>query len=284
MIELDLRRRFFADEIAAVANLRTPALVDALAAVPREQFLPQGPWQVMGEGAVLGGARQTPDADPQHVYHNYSVAIDAGRMLFNGAPGLIAGTIDALNLHPGSRVLHIGAGLGYYSALIGHVVGSSGRTLALEIDPALAAAARANVHSMPWVEVRESDGRAVSEPFDAIFVSAGVTHPEESWLESLVDNGRLILPLTATIEAMGPIGKGVMVLVTRAGKREWTARVLTFVAIYSAAGLRDDALNAQLGAALMQTPFPRLKQLRRDRHDREQACWLHGQHFCLSVA
>lgn len=283
MIDIRLRRRFFADEIAAVANLTTPALVDALAAVPREQFLPQGPWQVMGEAAVLGAARQTPDADPHHVYHNYAVAIDAGRMLFNGAPGLIAGTIDAFNLHAGSRVLHIGAGLGYYSALIGHVVASSGRTLALEIDPALAAAARANVHAMPWVEVREGDGRAVAEPFDAIFVNAGVTHPEESWLDALVDGGRLILPLTATIQAMGPIGKGVMVLVTRAGEQEWTARVLTFVAIYSAAGLRDDALNAQLGAALMQMPFPRLQHLRRDHHDREQACWLHGPHFCFSV-
>src|SRR6478672_5095784 len=107
MIELDLRRRFFADEIAAVANLRTPTLVDALASIPRERFLPQGPWQVTGEGAVAGAAaRQTPDADPQHVYHNYAVAIDAERMLFNGAPGLVAGTIDALNLQPGARVLH----------------------------------------------------------------------------------------------------------------------------------------------------------------------------------
>src|SRR5947207_937115 len=118
MVDIRLRRRLFADEIAAVANLRTPTLIDALAAVPREQFLPQGPWQVMGEGAVLGAARQTPDADPQHVYHNYAVAIDAGRTLFNGAPSLIAGTIDAFNLHAGARVLHTGAGLGYYSALI----------------------------------------------------------------------------------------------------------------------------------------------------------------------
>ena len=38
------RRRFFAEEIQAICNLQTAALVEALATVPREQFLPPGPW------------------------------------------------------------------------------------------------------------------------------------------------------------------------------------------------------------------------------------------------
>ena len=46
VMDLDLRRRFFAEELEAVCKLRSPALVDAFATVPREQFLRPGPWAV----------------------------------------------------------------------------------------------------------------------------------------------------------------------------------------------------------------------------------------------
>src|SRR4029077_16310524 len=84
---LDLRRRFFAEEIEAVAKLRSPRVVDAFAAVPRERFLPAGPWTVLsasGEGFMSTAGirlRPTPDADPARVYHNIAVAIDADRQL-----------------------------------------------------------------------------------------------------------------------------------------------------------------------------------------------------------
>ena len=62
------------------------------------------------------------------------------------------------------------------------------------------------------------------------------------------------------------------------------ARVLTFVAIYSAVGIRDDGLNAAVGAALAKNPFPRLARLRRDPHDVGPTCWLHTPASCLSLA
>jgi protein-L-isoaspartate(D-aspartate) O-methyltransferase len=282
MSDLRQQRQFFAEEIAAVANLRTPRLIDALASIPRERFLPPGPWHVASEGSIATGSRVTPDADPRHVYHNYSIAIDPARSLFNGAPSLLAGTIDALQLTDGASVLHVGAGLGYYSAVLGHIVGPTGRVLALEVDPGLAAGASSNLEALPWVEAREANGVTIAEPFDAILVNAGVTHPQQAWLDALTLGGRLIVPLTAVIPAMGPLGKGVMALVTNTGTMDWGARVLTFVAIYSAVGLRDDDLNTQLGQALMKTPFPRLTRLRRDAHERESACWLHAPRACLS--
>lgn len=110
MTDLAMCRRAYADEIDALCKVKTRTLVDALASVPREQFLPPGPWSVRGD-KDLAGARQTPDADPRHVYHNHSIAIDAGRQLFNGAPGVVVPLIDALALNAGGRVLHIGAGL-----------------------------------------------------------------------------------------------------------------------------------------------------------------------------
>jgi protein-L-isoaspartate(D-aspartate) O-methyltransferase len=284
MIELSLRRRFFAEEIAALAALSTTRLVDAIADVPREQFLAPGPWLVRSEADVLTGARRTPDDDPRHVYHNYSIAIDPARQLFNGTPGLLASLIDKLALTPGARVLHVGAGLGYYSALLGHTVGASGRVVAIEVDPDLAERAAANLSSVPWVELRTGDGTGrFDERFDAILINAGVTHPQESWLDALAPGGRLILPLTVAMPQMGTIGKGVTLLVTKSEGDAWPASVLNMVAIYSGIGLRDDKLNETLGHALRQTLFPPIRRLRRDAHDPGARCWLHGSTFCLSV-
>lgn len=285
MTDLALQRRFFAEEIQMTSNLRSEAVVSALAAVERERFLPPGPWTVRGEADFQAPPRETADADPRHVYHNIAIAIDEARMLFNGAPGVIAMAIDALAPRPGGRALHVGTATGYYTAVIAHAVGPRGRLLGIEVDEILASQARANLASMPWVEVRHGNGAGdLGEPFDAILVNAGVTHPLGTWLDALTVGGRLIFPLTATMPAMGPIGKGPMVLVTRTeDPHAWDARIVTFVAIYSAVGLRDDALNAQVGQTLAKSPFARLKHLRRDAHEPSASCWLHGPEFCLSL-
>jgi hypothetical protein len=141
---------------------------------------------------------------------------------------------------------------------------------------------------MPWIEVRHGDGSgapgAHDESFDGILINAGVTHPQEAWLDNLAPSGRMILPLTATLPGMGPIGKGLLLLLTRTeDPGTLVARLLTFVAIFSAVGLRDDALNDQLGKALMKQPFPALKRLRRDGHAPSPSCWLHGTTCCLSL-
>src|SRR5262249_15173902 len=156
MMPIDLRRRFYAEEIEATSNLRSAAVVDALASVPREQFLPPGPWTIRGEADFQSAPRQTADADPRHVYHHIATAIDPARQLFNGAQGLLAMAIDTLAVTPGRRVLHVGAGTGYYTAVLAQCTGSSGRVVAFEVDDALADQARMNLAAFPWVDVRHS--------------------------------------------------------------------------------------------------------------------------------
>lgn len=288
-MDLQLRRRFFAEELEAVCRLRSPALVDALATVPRERFLPAGPWTVLVDVPAFLGAgihtSRTPDADPARVCHNIGIAIDATRQLFNGHPGTIAPWIDALDLRPGARVMHVGCGLGYYTAIAAHIVGPSGRVVAYEVDRALADAARTNLSGHPWVEVRAGDAsEELDSDFDAILVNAGLTHPPDAWLESMAPGARAVLPITGTLAAMGSqIGKGLVVQIAKQSASEFPARVIGFVAIYTAAGLRDAALNDQLGKALMAGPmrWQAITRLRRDSHQASESCWLHGPTFCL---
>jgi len=285
MIDLATRRRVFAEEIEACCGLETRALVEALATVPREAFLQPGPWLFRGEGDVGGPPRRTPDADPRHVYHNVSVGIDPARQLFNGAPSALALAIDALELQPGSRVLHVGCGFGYYTAIIAHIVGSAGHVVAVDVDETLAKRAAQNVASLAWVNVRHGNGaEPATETFDAILINAGVTHPREEWLSSLPVGGRLVLPLTVTMPTMGTIGKGLMLRLKKGGDEGLDVRTLSPVAIYSAIGLRDETTNAALGRALQRAPFVALKRLRRDPHDEGASCWLHTTAFCFSTA
>src|SRR5262245_48867027 len=118
---LEAQRRFYAEEIRAVAAIGSDALIDAFARVPREHFLGPGPWQIagIGDGApVTVKYRTTRDADPAHLHHNVVVAIDAARQLNNGQPTALATWLDALGARAGEHVVHVGAGVGYYSAVI----------------------------------------------------------------------------------------------------------------------------------------------------------------------
>jgi protein-L-isoaspartate(D-aspartate) O-methyltransferase len=287
MMPIEMRRRFFAEEIEAVCKLQSPRLVDAFAAVPRERFLPPGPWTVLAEspiGTSLPATRFTVDADPARVCHNIAVAIDPSRQLFNGQPGTVGLWIDALDLAPGKRVLHVGSGLGYFTALMAHCVGATGKVVAYEVDGALAAAARRNLAATPQVEVHHGDAsQPDAGPFDAILVNAGVTHPLPQWLDALAPGGRMILPLTTSMGST--LGKGLVFLIANDGGPALAARTVGVVAIYSAVGLRDETMNDAMGKAMMAGPvtWQSVKHLRRDTHQPDGSCWFHASGFCLST-
>jgi len=81
----------------------------------------------------------------------------------------------------------------------------------------------------------------------------------------------------------GTLGKGVMLMIRKSEAGTFAADVTSFVAIYSALGLRDSVIESTLAQALRRTSFPNLTQLRRDAHDRVDDCWLHTERFCLSM-
>lgn len=276
-------RRFFAEEIRLAAHITSPALVEAFATVPRENFLGPGPWKIasadIGISAVV--YTTTADADPRHVYHNVPIALDSARDLNNGQPGALAHWIDALELKAGDRLFHLGCGVGYFTAIMAEVVGKSGHVVASEVDPALAQRAQQNLAGYSNVKVHHGDGAALDPgDCDAIMVNAGVTHPHPAWLDGLRDGGRMILPLTIP---MGPtLGKGVMARITR--EREgFSAQFVTFVAIYSCTSVRDSQLEPLLGKAMAGGGLMKIKSVRRDLHEPNETCAVHGSEMCLST-
>src|SRR5207249_4973542 len=109
---------------------------------------------------------------------NVLVALDASRRLNNGEPAALASWLDILGLAPGDRFLHVGCGVGYYTAIGAEVVSFGGSVQAVEIDPALAGCARRNLTPYANVTVACGDGGSclVADFFDAILVNAGATH------------------------------------------------------------------------------------------------------------
>lgn len=279
---LDDYRRFYAEEIGAVAGIRSRALIEAFATVPREHFLGPGPWKL---GSLDFGTSPTPhyvstqDADPKRIYHNVLVSIDEARHLNNGQPSALAAWLDALDIQAGERVVHIGAGLGYYSAIIAQVVGPRGSVVAIEVDEDLASRARTSLAGWSTVEVVSSDGSQYDPgPVDVIFVNAGVTHPSALWLDRLKPGGRLLYPLTFDA---GAGGKGCMLLV-KPGGESYTARCIGFVMIYSCTSVRDPDLNGPLAKQISSGKIFSVQSLRRDAHEVDDTCLVHAKDSCLS--
>ena len=279
---LDQCRRFYADEIQYAANLHSPALIEAFARVPRENFLGPGPWQIGVPDVATGKVEYltTPSADARHVYHNVTIALDPARNLCNGQPSSLAAWMSALDLQPGNRVFHLGCGVGYFTAIMAEVVGLTGSVIASEVDSAFAARARQNLVEYSNVEVHGADGAALDPGMcDAIFINAGVTHPHPPWLERLREGGRMILPLTIPMGLQ--IGKGVMTKIVRQ-TTGLSAQGVSFVAIYSCTSARDPQLEPLLTKAMTTGALFKMKSVRQDAHDAGDTCIVHGLSVCIS--
>jgi protein-L-isoaspartate(D-aspartate) O-methyltransferase len=276
---LEESRREFAEKIRAIAGLRSASLVQALATVPREEFLGPGPWLLTSP--ALGGRYQlTPDDDPRRLYDNLLVALDPDRNLNNGEPAALARWLDALDLSPGDRLLHIGCGVGYYTAIAAAAT-PGGSVVGVELDPQLAERARRNLSSWPRVRVVSGDGSELAEdPFDAIFVNAGATEPLPRWLDQLRAGGRLLVPMTVDLPVEG-LGLGHMLLIERKPDT-WSARFISPVGIFHCAGARSAGGEEVLKRSYRRGGQERVRSLRRDRHAPGQECWLHAPRFCLS--
>lgn len=167
--------------------LRDSRIRDAFLRVPRELFLP--------DVATRDGL----DA----VYSNvaFPTKIDASGTTISSSsePGVMAVMLANLELHEAHRVLEIGAGTGYNSALIAELIGSAGRVTTIDIDDDVVDRARRSLKSAGYdAEVVCGDGRqgwSATAPYDRIIVTTSCSEIASAWSEQLVDGGLLEVPL-----------------------------------------------------------------------------------------
>jgi protein-L-isoaspartate(D-aspartate) O-methyltransferase len=283
--ELPIVRRAYAKQIMAMVGVKNPSVESAFAAVPREDFLGPGPWQIFRYNHAYV---PTPNNDPVYLYTNELVGIIPERNINNGQPSLHAHLLGAAGLVSGEHVVHVGTGTGYYTAIMAQMVGSAGRVTGIEYDPGLAARAKANLAKYPNVEIIEGDGAAV--PFDTanvIYVNAGATAPAPAWLDRLADGGRLILPLT-TDAGFGKIdpgkifSRGAVFRIQRRGE-DFDAKWISAVAIFPCAGNRDGFAEKALASALEKGGAQTVTRLYRHAYIPEEHRWLTGDGWCLTM-
>lgn len=277
--DLAVVKRAYAKQIAFIGGVEHPALEEAFATTPRERFVGEGPWQVFG----WSGYRTTPTADPVYLYSDVLIGLVPERGLNNGQPSGHAKWMAAAGPRPGERVVHIGAGVGYYSAILAHLMGPSGRVTAVECDPALASRATANLSAFPSVDVLQGDGTSVNfEPADVIYVNAGATRPMDVWLDRLNNGGRLVLPLTTNRRSGAPplSPQGGMFRFERRGA-EFSAAWISPAAFIPGEGMRDEDSEAALAAAFAKGGWQDVASLHRTDGIADERCWVHAPGWSL---
>jgi protein-L-isoaspartate(D-aspartate) O-methyltransferase len=265
-------RRVFASVVAARAESKNPAIEQVFASVPRHEFVDAGPWQLAEFGPL------TSSNDPALIYQDVAMGLAPERGITTGLPSLHARCIDACTPASGERVIQIGAGAGYFTAIFAELVGGEGQVVAYEIDEALADKARENLRPWPNVEVHARSGvDVVGDAADIVYVCASVQRLPRAWVEVLREGGRLVFPLTP-----GP-DEGGMLLVRRVGaKTAFAARFVCRARFIPCATTGDDAASARLASAFREGQHDSVRSLRLAPEMPDESTWFVGDGWWLS--
>jgi protein-L-isoaspartate(D-aspartate) O-methyltransferase len=265
-------RAVFAEAIVARAACRDPRIKTAFARVPRHAFVPPGPWRFAEDGPF------TASADPALIYQDLALALVSERGIPTGLPSLHARCIDACGLGAGESVVQIGAGAGYFTAVLAELVGPSGKVRAFEIDPALATAAERNLS--PWAQVRVEarSGTEAEGPADLIYVCAGVQQIPIAWLRAVRPGGRLMVPLTP-----GETEGGVLLVKHIDGER-YDARFVAAARFVPCIGATDPVAAKDLRAAFARGDAASVSSLRVAPERPDSSAWFAGDGWWLSCS
>ena len=152
---------------------------EAMRAVPRPRYLPRA----------------------QRFFAAADMALPIGHGQTNSQPSTVRAMLELLDVLPGQRVLDVGAGSGWTTAILAHLTGPTGSVLGVERVPALVETATANVGraGMPWARVVRATpgvvGAPDEAPFDRILVSAEPDHLPAELVAQLGDDGVMVIPV-----------------------------------------------------------------------------------------
>ena len=165
MVENDLRGR----------GINDVRVLDAMGRVPRHLF--------------------TPERYRDQAYQDHPLPIGEGQTI--SQPYIVALMLEALALTPSDKVLEVGTGSGYATALLAEL---AGQVFSMERHEFLSAEARRVLTSLGYGNVKVvtgdgSQGLPACAPFDAILVSAAAQQLPQALVEQLAEGGRMIIPV-----------------------------------------------------------------------------------------
>jgi protein-L-isoaspartate(D-aspartate) O-methyltransferase len=174
------------------------AVEAAMRAVPREGFLPP---DVRG---LAGDDRPLPIGEGQT----------------SSQPRTVVAMLRLLDVHPGHQVLDVGAGSGWTTALLAHLVGPTGSVLGVELSPGLARWGAANVAAsqQPWARLRAAVpgvlGAPDEGPYDRVLVSAEAEAMPQPLIDQLATGGVLVVPVAGRMHRVVRDAEGELTTTT----------------------------------------------------------------------
>ncbi|MBI3447375.1 MAG: protein-L-isoaspartate(D-aspartate) O-methyltransferase [Acidobacteria bacterium] len=168
--------------------------------------------QIAGRGITSGVVLRAMSAVPRHLFvpetqraHAYDdspLPLGGGQTI--SQPYIVAFMTEAVLQGPGMKILEIGTGSGYQSAILAE---TGADLFTIEIVPALAEEARGRLDALGYGRVRSRTGDGYrgwpeEAPFDGILVTAAPDHVPPALLDQLGEGGRLVIPLGATDQSL----------------------------------------------------------------------------------
>jgi len=154
-------------------------VAEAFAAMPREWFLPEG----------------------QRRSAAYDGPLPIGHGQTNSQPSTVAAMLRLLDVKPGHKVLDVGCGSGWTTALLAHLTGEAGSVVGVELEPDLVRFGGDNLArtGQPWARVEQAVpgelGWPREAPYDRILVSAGARELPQQLVDQLDARGRMVVPV-----------------------------------------------------------------------------------------
>jgi protein-L-isoaspartate(D-aspartate) O-methyltransferase len=159
------------------------AVTAAFEAFPRNGFLPRS----------------------QRRMASFDGPLSIGRGQTNSQPRTVDAMLRLLRVQPGHRVLDVGSGSGWSTALLAHLTGDSGEVLGVEIEPELVQMGAKNLAAtqQSWASIHQAEpgvlGLPDKAPYDRILVSAEPRTLPDELVEQLADGGRMVIPVYGTM-------------------------------------------------------------------------------------
>lgn len=169
--------------LIATDVLKTPRIIKAFRAVDRRDFVPK---------------------EHEHkIYEDCPIPIGRGQTI--SQPYTVAFMLELLEPHEDQKILDVGSGSGWTTALLAHIVGPSGNVTGVEIIPELVEFGQQNLKKYDFTNTRiepvgDVIGAPEKGPFDRILVSAAGIEVPKALSQQLKPDGVMVIPVQNTIQ------------------------------------------------------------------------------------